>query len=666
MNKGFYPKLAASNIKKNGRTYIPYIITCIITIAMYYIIHSLSINEDMGKIRGGQQLQGMLEFGRYIVGIFSVVFLFYTNSFLMKRRKKEIGLWNILGMEKRHILKVIGLETLYITVISLAAGLFLGILFEKGMYLVLVRILDIEISLGFHIYGKAILVSCILFGIIFFAIFLNSARQVSKSKPIELLQGGAVGEQEPKSKWFMAALGICCLGAAYALSICLKNPLEALTGFFLAVLLVIAGTYLLFIAGSIAFLKLLRKNKSYYYKARHFTSVSSMLYRMKRNGVGLANICILSTMVLIMLCSTTSLMIGEEDIIHDRYPNNYSITAFGQMEADPELLGVVNQGIAAQHMEVETALWYSSFNVAARRDGSGFITGKELDDYSFNDEMSCLVMIPLSDYNRIMGKDIILQEDEVLMYSPKKKYLFDTLTAFDRTYRITEHINEFWDTPDDSSFITCYYLVVRDTQEILKALDYIHGDYIYEDDVNVSSFFETYYGYDLIGTEEAREAGFVQIRDEFLEKDWDVVIYTHENARRDFLSLHGSIFFLGVFLSVLFTMAAILVIYYKQISEGYEDRERYEIMQKVGMSHAEVKQSISSQILTVFFLPLIVAGIHVAFALPVITRLLLMFGFSNTWLFVLCALVCFLVFAILYGIIFSITAKAYYKIVSRK
>lgn len=657
MNKRFYPKLAINNIRKNGRTYIPYLITCIITIAMYYIIHSLSINEDMLKIRGGQQVQGMMEFGRYIVGLFSVVFLFYTNSFLMKRRKKEIGLWNILGMEKHHILKVMGFETLYITVISLVAGLLLGILLEKSVYLLLIRLLDMEIVLGIHIYVRALVVSCILFGIIFFVIFLNSIWQVSRANPIELLRGGQVGEQEPKTKWIMAILGICCLAGAYTLSISLKNPLSAFLLFFFAVLLVIAGTYFLFFAGSIAFLKILRKNKNYYYKARHFVSVSSMLYRMKRNAVGLANICILSTMVLVMLCSTVSLIIGEEDIIHRKYPNDFSITAYGQKEAAPELMEVVNQGINDQHMEIETAIWYSYFEIAAIQKGSAFNTNREeFSDYS---DAKYLCMIPLADYNRILGTDVVLQEDEILMYTPQKKYSYDTLTVFGSTYNIKEQVNELWSIEDDHVFTT-YYLIVRDTQEIIKGIQWMYEDY---GDTNL--YFKTYYGYDLIGPAEAQNAAFVQIRDRFLAENWDVVIYTHENARKNFLSLHGSLFFLGIFLSVLFTMAAVLVIYYKQISEGYEDKERYEIMQKVGMSLREVKHSIQSQILTVFFLPLIMAGIHVGFALPIITRLMKLLGFFNTGLFVLCALGCFLAFAVLYGIIYSITAKAYYKIVSR-
>lgn len=660
MNKLFYPKLAAGNIKKNARIYIPYLLTCIFTIAMYYVIHSLSMNEGLNNMRGGQQMQGMLEFGRFIIGVFAAVFLFYTNSFLMKRRKKEIGLWNILGMEKRHIMKVIGYETLYIMLISLTAGLLLGILLEKGTYLILARLFEFDIVLGFHIYGGAILVSCILFGIIFFAIFLNSLWQVSRSKPIELLRGGMVGEKEPKTKWFMAVLGILCLATAYTLSICLKDPLESLAVFFVAVLLVIAGTELLFVAGSIAFLKLLRKNKNYYYKAKHFTSVSNMLYRMKRNAVGLANICILVTMILVMLSSTSSLVMGEEDIIHNRYPNDFSITEHNRNELNPELQEIVNREIEAQQLEVKKSLCYSHLQVMGIQNGSEFETDmNRVENYTFNGGNACyLIALSLDDYNRILGTDVLLQEDEILLYSPDNKYRYDTMDVFGKTYRIAENLDEFLDIGTDHVLNT-YYLVVRDWQEIQHALNYLSNSY--ED---TSYLVDTYYGYDLIGTPEAKEAAFVQIRNQFLETEWNVVIFTHENARRDFMSLHGSLFFLGIFLSILFVMAVILVIYYKQISEAYEDKERYQIMQKVGMSQAEVRQSIHSQILTVFFLPLITAGIHVAFALPIIIRMLKLFGFFNTSLFVICALICFLIFAVLYGIIYSITAKAYYKIVS--
>ena len=326
MRKGFYTKLAASNIKKNSRTYIPYIITCIITAAMFYIINSLSNNESIKKLYGGETILITLGYGTYVTAIFAFIFLFYTNSFLMKRRKKEFGVLNILGMEKRHISKVLLLENIYIAFITMLLGIIIGMVLDKAMFLILTKMLGAEHSPGFYISKEALIHTVIFFRHnFFFCIYLNSLRQIHLSKPIELLNGGNVGEKEPKTKWFMAILGVICLAVGYYISVTSKNPVESLSSFLIAVILVIAGTYLIFIAGSIAFLKSLRKNKRYYYKTKHFTAVSGMIYRMKQNAVGLANICILSTMVLVMISSTSSLVFGMNDLVKTRYPNDITI-----------------------------------------------------------------------------------------------------------------------------------------------------------------------------------------------------------------------------------------------------------------------------------------------------------------------------------------------------
>lgn len=658
MNKWFYPKLAMNNIKKNGQTYIPYLITCIITISMYYIMQSLSLNDGLDTMRGGYVMVEILKFGCWVIGIFSVIFLFYTNSFLMKRRKKEIGLLNILGMEKRHILKVIGLETFYIAVISLVVGLLLGILFEKVMYLVLMKILDFEITLGFHIYGKALLSSFILFVVIFIMIFLNSLRQVSLSKPIELLQGGAVGEKEPKTKWMIAVLGAACLAGGYTLSIMTKNPVQALLVFFLAVILVIFGTYFLFIAGSIAVLKLLRKNKRYYYQTRHFTTVSGMLYRMKRNAVGLANICILSTMVLVMISTTVSLMVGEEDILNQRVPYDICVRIRGQADANPEIEAVINEEIAKQQLEIENEIQYTYFEFAGIPDGSRFLT--ESEEFEGATVINYLIFIPVSDYNRITNNNIELEQEEVLLYSNRDTYEFDTLEVYGKNFRIKEHLNDFFRAQSGETTFGSYYIIVKDMAVI--------GD-LYEQEKaefdNSSAMISYFYGYDLIGTDEGKLEAYNQMQNRLLNDGWNAYAKCKIAQKENFLEVFGGLLFLGIFLGLLFIMATILIIYYKQISEGYEDQNRFEIMQKVGMSHEEVKQSIHSQILTVFFLPLLTAGTHVVFAFPVISRMLLMFGLTNTKLYVLCTAVCFLTFGILYGVIYSITAKAYYNIVSR-
>lgn len=658
MNKWYYPKLAANNIKKNGQTYIPYLFTCVITICMYYIMKSLSLNEGLNDMRGGFVMVEILKFGCWIIGIFSVIFLFYTNSFLMKRRKKEIGLWNILGMEKRHILKVIGLETFYIAGIGLIAGLLCGILLEKVVYLILIKILDFEITLGFHVYGKAVVSAIILFCIIFVLIYLNSLRQVSLSKPIELLQGGNIGEKEPKTKWILAVLGFGCLAGGYILSVMTKNPIKAMDAFFLAVLLVILGTYFLFTAGSIAVLKLLRKNKRYYYKTCHFISVSGMLYRMKRNAVGLANICILSTMVLVMISTTTSLIAGEDDSIRRRIPNDIYVTLEGELERNPEAETIINQAFADAQLEIKNEVYYARFEFPAILEDNRFLAVSLSDVFENVTSVNTLGFISLSDYNMATGNNMELEDGEILIYSYNGDYEFDSMEIFDRNYQIKEHLNEFLPIPSDTAAFYSYYVVVKDIGEIEE----LYEQHVEESDLASVS---TYYGYDLAGTDKMELEAFDEIQNQLLNQGLNAYVSSRIAEKEGLLSIYGGLFFLGIFLGLLFIMATILIIYYKQISEGYEDKERFEIMQKVGMSHEEVKQSIRSQILTVFFLPLLTAGLHVGFAFPVISRMLLLLGLFNTGLFILCTVICFLVFGILYGAIYSMTAKAYYKIVRR-
>lgn len=661
MNNGFYSKLAVSNIKKNGQTYIPYLITCIFTVAMYYIMHSLSINEGLRTMRGGDAMMSILEFGRWVIGIFAVIFLFYTNSFLMKGRKKEIGLWNILGMEKRHILKEIGFETLYMTMISLAVGLLVGILFEKVVYLLLLKILKFEITLGFHIYGKAVLTTGILFAGIFLAIFLNSLRQVSLANPIELLRGGNVGEKEPKTKWVMVILGVLCLGGGYTLSIVTKNPLNAFTVLFEAVILVVAGTYFLFMAGSIAVLKLLRKNKKFYYQTKHFTAISGMLYRMKRNAVGLSNICILSTMVLVMLSTTISLLIGMKDTVQTVCPYDLYIDIEGQMDANAEVNEVINRCIADNQLTVKNQVEYQYLEYVGRQQENHILAATDAGGSSLSSEdMVYITFLTLSDYNEMSDKDISLKDGEIMIYADGEAYGYEQLNILGKEYQVTEEPGDF--LPISMGFISVikqYYIIVEDMEELQWIADKVTEEW------GGTMMIATQYGYDLTGTNEAQIDTASQIQNQLSGMGLSAVVDGQAMAEKDFLGNYGGLFFLGIFLGILFIMATILIIYYKQISEGYEDQGRFEIMQKVGMSQIEVKQSIRSQILTVFFLPLITAGIHVGFAFPLISRLLQLLGLINVQLYIMCTVACFVVFAVMYGSIYSVTAKAYYKIVSQ-
>lgn len=666
MNGTLYPKLALTNIRKNARTYIPYIITCILTIAMYYIMKSLSMNDGLSDVQGGYAIQEMLKLGNYVIAIFACIFLFYTNSFLTKNRKKEFGLFNILGMEKRHLAKVIGYESFFVAIISFAGGLVTGILLDKLMYLVLLKILNAEISLGFYISKDVILNTLILFGILFFCIFLNSLRMIHLSKPIELLKGGNTGEKEPKAKWILALLGIIALGAGYYIAVTVKNPISALMMFFVAVILVILGTYLLFTAGSIALLKILKANKRYYYKTSHFISVSGMMYRMKQNAVGLANICILATMVLTTVSPTVSMIIGVEDIIMQRYPYQLEFNAYSADETKYQgIVDIVNETAEEEGIKITKEVVYSSLQFSALYKGGDEFFFADTDDMGMLDYVYNLNFISAKDYSNYINKEVTLNDDEVIFWSDRVKYNNDSFRIFDKTYNIVEHTNNYIEDGMMSADICPTFGIVVKDMSIIENLR--------------QKQIEVYDGHSSVIVSHCKINTNANAEEQIslYNKIWDkTTLYIQDNyvsfyaecremQRDSSYGLYGGLFFLGMFLSVLFTIAAVLIIYYKQISEGYDDKKRFEIMQKVGMTEQEVKKSIHSQVLTVFFLPLITAGVHTAFAFPLVKKILAMLQLTNTNLYILCTVASFAIFAVVYGIIYSLTAKIYYKIVQQ-
>lgn len=662
-----YPRLAFDNIRKNARTYIPYILTCAFAVAMFYIMKSLSLNEGIENVQGGNTIAYILNLGTYIIAIFVCIFLFYTNSFLMKNRKKEFGLFNILGMEKRHISKIIGFESLYVSLISFSTGIFTGIVLDKLMYLMILKFMKAEIPLGFYISKNAIVSTVIIFGILFSLIFLNSLRMIHLSKPIELLKGGNTGEKEPKAKWLFALAGIIFLGAGYYIAVTTKNPVKALLLFFIAVVLVILGTYLIFTAGSIAFLKILKANKRYYYKTNHFISISGMIYRMKQNAVGLANICVLSTMVLVTLAPTVSMMVGVEDIIMQRYP--YQLEVIGYNADDETIQGVfdiVNEAAKEENIEITEQVVYSSLQFSALYTGGDeFFFSTDYNDMSMIDNVYNLNFITAKDYSAYIGKEITLNDDEVIFYSNRVKYNNDSFTLFDKTYKIKEHTDNYIsDGLMAADLISTFGIVVKDMsmmQDFQKKQAEVYG--------KNSSSIVSYCQINIDGDAEAQ----IRLNDRIWQKmepyiqDTDVAYYSEcrEEKRDSAYGLYGGFFFLGLFLSVLFTIAAVLIIYYKQISEGYNDKSRFEIMQKVGMSEHEVKKSIHSQVLTVFFMPLITAGIHTAFAFPIVKKILAMMQLTNTKLFLFTTIGVYLAFAVIYAAVYLMTAKVYYKIVKK-
>lgn len=676
MNKLFYPKLAANNIRKNAKTYVPYIITSIITVAVFYIMRSLSQNEGIKEMKGAGDVQYVMNLGCIVVAIFALIFLFYTNSFLMKRRKREFGLFNMLGMEKRHISCVIGFETLYIVLLSLVGGMIFGVALDKLMYLIIAKIVGEDAPFGFYISPDSMIITALLFAVTYFLIYLNSLRQIHLSKPIELLKSLNTGEREPKAKWFIAILGLVCLGVGYYMSITTQDPISALLKFFFAVILVIIGTYLLFTAGSITLLKLLKKNKRYYYKTKHFLSISSMLYRMKQNAVGLANICVLSTMVLVMLSSTTSLMVGFEDSMNTRYPHEIDVqiqheeNTEAMAESKDELYDSINELISNDDsLKLTNEIRYSYYSLAFLQSGNEFLTA---DDDVYNlvptvdlSDITCFIFFTAEQYNEFSGNKAELSDGEVLIYSCNDDFNLDSFSLLDNEYRVKELVPDF--VGDDFETVANIY---KTEFVVMNENDY---NKLYEDQksMDTHSLMQTYFGYDFEGSDEAKREIYHEIISLISngstsdEVGFTAYAESKIEGRESMYPMIAGFFFLGAFLGILFTIATILIIYYKQISEGYEDKERYEIMQKVGVSRREIKSSISSQILTVFFLPLITAGLHTAVAFPIIRRLLMIFSLTNVPLMITVTALCFVAFAILYVIIYSITARSYYRIVSK-
>ena len=679
-----YPGMAFTNIKSNRRTYVPYMISCILTISIYYIICSLASNENLIDLWGGNIIQSYMGFGQIIVSIFAFIFLFYINSFLVKRRRSEFGLYNILGMEKRHIAKVITLETIYTYIIVMVLGILLGILLDKLMYLILSRLLGGGLPLGFYVSGSAMGKSFLFFGVIFLLILLNSMRQIYKANPVELLKSDSTGEREPKAKWFLAALGVACLGSGYFIAVTMKNPVAAFAFYFVAVILVIVGTYLLFTAGSIALLKLLRKNKGYYYKSKHFISVSSMMYRMKRNAVGLANICILSTMVLVMVSVTLCMYLGLDDTLNSRYPTEFAISAMNDDPLIDDADKIFDEVLQEEGLQKKNEIRYSDLAVTAiyDKDTDTFVTDAEQYD-SFTASISAYNMlatldfITLEDYNRCMHTHETLDdENDVLVYSNRKKLATDTINIFDDSLHVVKTLDEFMVSGNMAANITNSHFVVVKDETVMQRL-FEKNIEVYD---NMGSYISYHHMTDIAGDPEKnkddiqRAYHIMSERIRALSNDsgnageasgFTGSLECRSAESEGFGTDFTGLFFIGIFLGLLFIMATVLIMYYKQLTEGYEDQKRFEIMQNVGMSHREVKRSINSQLLIVFFLPLFMAGMHVAFHFPFIFKILMLMNLFNLRLFTACTIGCFLVFALFYTIVYVLTSKLYYKIVKK-
>lgn len=628
---------------------------------MYYMVSSLSMNPNMMNMIGGDVMQQILSLGIYVITVFAVIFLFYTNSFLIKRRKREFGLFNILGMEKKHLSIVIALESMIVFLVSMVLGIGIGILLDKAFYLLIAKMLNASIALGFYISYQSIVNSIILFLIIFVLMYLFSLIQINLSNPIELLHGDQHGEKEPKTKWLLALIGLICLGTGYYMSVSIQDPVTAFAFFMVAVILVVIGTYMLFTAGSIVILKLLRKNKRYYYKTNHFISVSNMIYRMKQNAVGLGNICILSTMVLVMLSTTISLWVGMNDIIETRFPRDITVS-INSVDSNQALYTIddMNYAIEQAGIQTEDELVYRTLSVSAFNQGNTYTFGNE--NMSLQDISNVVVLyfITLDDYNRTEGTNVSLAPDEVLVFPSGKQFDHKTIDIASNTFKVKGILDSIKADSDYSANLQNSMFVVVDSMDTLFMIDDLQKQ-AYGDN---ASYIHTSYDFNLSKSEgmSVKEATDALIANYPGDTTY-MMVDTQEGNYEDLLSLYASFLFIGIFLSFLFIMATVLIMYYKQITEGYEDKKRFEIMQKVGLNKREVKKTINSQVLTVFFLPLVVAAIHIVFAFPMIEKMLRLLYLDNTNLYIMTTVICFGVFALVYVLIYFLTSKVYYGIV---
>lgn len=642
MNNFIYEKLAVTNLKNNRKTYVPYIFTGVLTVMMFYIIDALSrgkgITQDTLKI--------CLQYATGVIVVFAVIFLFYTNSFLIKRRKKEIGVYNILGMGKRHIARMMAVETILTAGISILGGLVFGIIFGKLMYLLLLKILHNSVDMQFSVNGTAIVQTVILFAGIFLLTYLYNILQIQLVNPVELLHGGNQGEKEPKSRWLLVIIGVAALGNGYRIALTTEAPLEALLKFFIAVICVIIGTYALFIAGSIVVLKILRKNKAYYYNPKHFTSVSGMIYRMKQNGAGLANICVLSTMVLVMVSTTVSLYAGMEDILDSRFPRDVSIVCNEADTNNEEILQrLIKEQCEKAGVKITDRVRYRYGSMNAVLKGNNL---EKVEQYYPDNHFYYVEMITQEEYNRIEKQNVSLKEQEILTYTTNGKCGKKQINIAGQNYQVKKELSEMTSQPKNTAeMYKTLYIVFANAEQIERIESFSYAD-----------------KFNLKGDDGKQKEALEQIQNEFYEKFPDGTMESRMLSRSSFYELYGGLFFIGIYLGSMFIMATVLIIYYKQISEGYDDRERYQIMQKVGMSKKEVKRSIRSQVLSVFFLPLVVAVIHVAVAFKVMTKILGVLNLTNVSLFAVCTIITIAVFAVFYIIVYSITAKEYYRIVN--
>ncbi len=684
-----YPKLAFTGMVKNRRLYVPFFIACSSMMMIFYITVFLSNSEFVQNLPGGEIMGVLLTMGWIVMLVFSAIFLFYTNSFLIKRRKTEFGLYNILGMGKMNIARIIAWETFFTLSISLIIGISCGVLFSKLSEILLIKMMGGENVYTFTIDPVAIILEIIVYSALFALIFVNSLRQIRLSGAIQLLHSQNAGEKPPKANWFAAVLGVLILGAAYYIALTIKDPMLAIMAFLGAVVLVIIASYLLFIAGSVVLCRVLQKNKNYYYKTNHFVSTSQMAYRMRKNGAGLASICILCTMVLVTISATTCLYFGSEDMLRREYPRDI------QVFISTEDNGFYSEIKAGFDKTVKDA-GYTQSDITEFRylrywydEKAFYVDDKLADESERHAKQVWFSFIPLSDYNRATGTSTELKSDEAIIivdsYTGDRYYLDKIPDYLGGILNVKDYVRDF-PTPEKHREISINSVADRtaivpdEVFEKVYAARLEHNtenqnEVLNSDGNSIGSYvtpaMNYYYGFNLPDCDDVEMSvicedaynSLMDMRSGSLNPNY-FSANTISYFRTEYYAIFSGLFFLGIIFSVVFIFSAALIMYYKQLSEGYEDKARFDILHKVGMTKREIHSSINSQVLTVFFLPLAVAGVHTAFAFPILSKLMLLFGDMNVDFLALVALLCFAVFGVIYTAVYFVTSKAYYKIVS--
>lgn len=638
-----YNVLALEGIKKNKQLYLPYIISSVCIIAITYIVSYFCYSKTIISSVGGEVISSIMLLGYMVMALFSLIFIFYTHSFLFKRRKKEFGLYNVLGLAKKDICKIVFLDNIYVDIITIVLGLGVGILFSKFAELAYFKIVAKPYSIVFNLPTLSLMMTLICFLGIYFLILVSSIISVYKNDTIAFLKADSSGEKAPRANFLLALVGLIILAFAYYLAITIDDPVQAMLTFFFAVIMVVVATYLLFIAGSVTLCKILAHNKKYYYKLNHFISVSSMSFRMKRNGSGLASICILATMVLVMLSSTSSLYFGAKSSNKKLFPYEYSINY--NYDTYDELINAnetITSFVELKDFKIKEKIEYHNINFYLPLEGNKVIEDSKTLDYAN------MTFIDVDEYNKIYGTDYVLKDDECLLYEYIGEYKQDSIVVGDNTYKVIDRANKMvTDYVSAVSATNNYFFVVNDLEPISNSLkDICKNTYIVQFDVYNDSLSL----YNLINEEYTSDTPY------FFESSL--------NSLSEFYNLYGSLFYLGISLSIAFVIATVCIMYYKQVVEGYEDQKRFAIMKKLGLDDRQIRKSINSQLLTVFFLPLVGALSHLLFAHPMIEKLLSLFLISDIRLFFITSIICFVSFSIAYFVIYKLTSNVYYKIVS--